>query len=106
MENTFGNTNKFAMLIGQNKPEAIAELKGSPSYPNINGIAYFYQTPLGVIVSTEVSGLPFERGNCKDSIFAYHIHDFLFVPSVSKCSRRKAKENRWQVCTHGKQSDA
>jgi len=75
MDNTYGNTIKFAKLIEQYSPKAIAEVKGAPAYPRIDGIVYFYETPIGVIVSTEVSGLPYENGICKDAIFAFHIHD-------------------------------
>lgn len=75
MNNNSINTLNFKRFIGKHRPTAIAELKGSPAYPNIDGIVYFYQTPLGVIVSTEVSGLPYENGSCKENIFAFHIHN-------------------------------
>lgn len=40
------------------KPDAAAEIKGSENYPKIVGKVCFYQTEWGVLVKTEVWGLP------------------------------------------------
>ena len=40
------------------RPDAIAEIIGSSEYPDITGTAEFYQTQMGTLVVTEVSGLP------------------------------------------------
>ena len=61
--------------IFQKTPDSVCVIKGSTKYPNINGVALFYQTDKGVIVRTEVSGLPNTTGECKFDIFAYHIHN-------------------------------
>ena len=54
-------------------PVAWARLYGSRQYPDIMGLVRFFDTPLGTLVVTEISGLPMgERG--KSPIFAYHIH--------------------------------
>jgi Cu-Zn family superoxide dismutase len=74
MEMSYGNTLNLARLF-ERRPTAVAELKGSSKYPEIRGIVYFYQTTLGVVVTTEVFGLPYERGDCKENIFAFHIHN-------------------------------
>ncbi len=55
-------------------PEAVALVKGSGRYPEIDGIVEFYQTPLGVVVSAEVTGLPKYVGYYESPIFAMHIH--------------------------------
>ncbi len=54
---------------------AIARIVGSKKYPAISGIARFYQTEDGVLVVTEISGLPYFTENSNSPIFAYHIHE-------------------------------
>lgn len=62
------------MSIMRQRPQAVAKIKGSNDYPNINGTVYFYQTKIGVIVVTQVTGLPTNHDKCKGKIFAFHIH--------------------------------
>ncbi len=50
-------------------PTAVARLIGSQQHPDIRGLIRFYQTRDGVIVLTEITGLP--RTN---DIYALHIH--------------------------------
>lgn len=66
-------TNLSAVL--NNRPRALAWIKGSSNYPKINGIVKFYQTRQGVIVASEVCGLPDGEGVCKNGVFAFHIHE-------------------------------
>ena len=54
-------------------PTAIANIKGSNDYPNLHGIVTFKQMPKGVLVTTEIYGLPYEN-ECNSGIFALHIH--------------------------------
>lgn len=56
------------------RPDAIAEIAGSSIYPQISGIVKFYQTQLGVLVLTEVNGLPNSENMCMNPVFGYHIH--------------------------------
>lgn len=56
------------------RPNAIAQLKGSPDYPSIDATAEFYQTKAGVIVAVYASGLPTNNNVCNQPIFAMHIH--------------------------------
>lgn len=65
--------NRKRNILGylKNKPDAIADIKGSFNYPNIEGIAKFYQMPEGVVVVAEVEGLPTTQTN----IFSFHIHE-------------------------------
>lgn len=53
---------------------ANACIKGSRDYPNVQGRVVFRQTPKGVLVTTEVFGLPYEN-ECDSGIFAFHIHN-------------------------------
>jgi len=54
-------------------PVAYANLRGSSSYSDIKGIVEFYNATNGVLVATEIEGLP-QNNN---SVFGFHIHDGL-----------------------------
>jgi len=56
-------------------PHAVATLKGSREYPNINGTVGFYQTGQGVLVTSELTGLPAASDRCASPIPAFHIHE-------------------------------
>lgn len=62
----FGQAVMLCDILG-GMPDAVAYIKGD----GISGEAQFYQTPSGVIVATEVRGLP----KSVHSIFAFHIHE-------------------------------
>lgn len=64
---------KFASILRQ-CPHAVATMRGSSKYPDINGMVRFYQTEYGVLVSAEISGLPAPDVQCKSPIFGFHIH--------------------------------
>lgn len=55
-------------------PDAQAFLKGSPEYPALNGMVFFYQSDGGVLVVAQVQGLPQSAGPCPADVFAFHIH--------------------------------
>lgn len=55
-------------------PDAIARLQGSSRYPQLKGVAEFFQTKEGVLVSVDVTGLPKGEGPCESPVFALHIH--------------------------------
>lgn len=57
------------------KPYASADIRGSEKYSNIYGKVLFYKTNYGVIVATEINGLPTNEEICKEPIFAFHIHE-------------------------------
>ena len=64
-------------------PTAVAHIRGSMEYPDLKGIAHFYQTTDKVLVLVEMMNLPSDRGidadsekaPCKGGIFAVHIHE-------------------------------
>lgn len=64
----------FSSII-RHLPDAVAVVKGSADYPEIDGLTKFYQTPMGVLTVTEVHGLPVSTGYCDRPIFALHIHE-------------------------------
>ena len=51
-------------------PQAIARIRGSEKYPELNGVVSFFAASGGTIVLTEISGLPKDN-----SFFAMHIHN-------------------------------
>lgn len=53
---------------------AAASIKGSESYPSINGSVIFQQKKNGVLVTAEIYGLPY-KDRCDSGIFAFHIHN-------------------------------
>lgn len=55
-------------------PSAVAFVRGDSLHQEINGKVRFYQTPKGVIVVAEISGLPVPEQKCGNDIFAFHIH--------------------------------
>ena len=63
------------------RPDAVAIINGGREHPSIHGVARFYTVKSGVMVRTEVKGLPSPDGKCASPIFAYHIH------SGSSCSQ-------------------
>ena len=67
------NNIDFLPLINET-PAAIAQVNGSPDYPDINGVVQFYESNTGVIVAARVTGLPKGDCECLKPIFAIHIH--------------------------------
>lgn len=61
--------------VFRNRANAMAVIKGSDEYPDIKGRVYFYGTRDGVVVVTDIRGLPKGDGECYKPIFAYHIHN-------------------------------
>lgn len=56
-------------------PHAIAIIRGSRQYPEINGHVRFYHTKYGVLVAAEIFGLPAFKASCKSPVFGFHIHE-------------------------------
>lgn len=65
------NLNRILMR----KPDAFADISGSEEYPLIAGEVRFYQTNMGVVVVTEINGLPECDNICMNPVFGYHIHE-------------------------------
>ncbi len=57
------------------KSNAVAVIKGSEHYPDINGRVLFRQQKNGVLITAEIFGLPVDEKNCDGGIFAFHIHE-------------------------------
>lgn len=59
----------------QKRPDGIAMIRGSETYPDINGTVLFYQTAEGVVVAADVQGLPVSADDCSQPIFGFHLHE-------------------------------
>ena len=56
--------------------QTVEQVKGaSTDYPDIRGFMRLYQTRNGVLISTDIKGLPYYPDSCKHRIYGYHIHD-------------------------------
>lgn len=62
-------------LILNNPPAALAELRGSEQYPELEGSVAFYPDSQGVLVLTAVTGLPVSEEACGGTVFGMHIHE-------------------------------
>lgn len=70
------NRSKICLLsVLRSRPQAAASIAGSNDCPDISGTVRFYQTKEGVIVLTEVSGLPHADLPCHERVFGCHIHE-------------------------------
>lgn len=66
----------YAKLLSGRSPFAKAELSGSLKYPDIKGTVEFFSTPMGVVVCTDVFGLPYDKESPRTSqIYGIHIHN-------------------------------
>ena len=64
----------FVALLGR-RPQAWAYVQGSHDYPLVRGSLRFYQTAFGVLVVTEIMGLPDPGDLCMAPVYALHIHE-------------------------------
>ena len=64
----------YATLIRDRRPSAMARIIGSPAHASLRGEVEFYVTPLGILVSAEVRGLP-HRVAGRPHVFGFHIHE-------------------------------
>lgn len=58
----------------QGRPDAVAAVRGSAEYPEINGNVLFYQTNAGVVIAAELRGLPAPTEPCAKPFFGFHLH--------------------------------
>lgn len=74
MYNGSGRDIRLIPLL-RRKPDAVAGIEGSSSYPDITGVVQFYETDAGVIVYAEIEGLPKGSAPCGGRLFGFHIHE-------------------------------
>ena len=64
----------FSRILSR-PPQAIAQLAGDVSHPNLSGTVKFYQLGRGVLLSAYFTGLPTENSSCPHRVFGLHIHE-------------------------------
>lgn len=75
---TYQNFEIMRRLRG--RPDAVANVFGSPAYPSVRGTVAFYQLPGEVLVQANFIGLPDrehlagKEEGCGDGILGFHIH--------------------------------
>lgn len=74
---TFQNENAdFARIFLSHRPYAAAYIKGSDTYPDTAGRILFYPAgDRGVLVVSNIRGLPVDPRPCTQRFFAMHIHE-------------------------------
>ncbi len=72
---TTNRTLEFLDSLFRQGYQAYAEMRGSMAHPLIRGQVLFYQTRGGVFVVANIFGLPYDRGECMDRVFGFHIHE-------------------------------
>lgn len=66
----------FVHIVSSHKPYAAAYVRGSALYPTVAGRILFYPAgKSGVLVVSNVHGLPMSYEKCRFDIFAMHIHE-------------------------------
>lgn len=61
--------------ILNSRPHAFAIINGGKEHPKIKGFVRFYNTNTGIIIYTQVSGLPVQNQECLSPVFGFHIHE-------------------------------
>lgn len=67
----------FVQMLSDNRPQAVAWVRGSAIYPQISGLVKFYDTPYqGILVEAEIFGLPDFAIPGSTAFYGFHIHEF------------------------------
>lgn len=70
----YRNRQGYYVSVLRRRPNATAHIEGSRDHASIRGIVSFYQMKNGVLVVSEITGLPSPTERCRYPIFAFHIH--------------------------------
>ncbi|MDE7268760.1 MAG: superoxide dismutase family protein [Lachnospiraceae bacterium] len=66
----------FTDILRNGKPKAVAWIRGNAENPQLSGIVKFFQTPYaGVLVETEIFGMPNIVTQFSSDFYAMHIHE-------------------------------
>lgn len=66
----------FIQLLEENRPQAMAWVRGGESAPQVSGLVKFYETPYGgTLVEAEVFGLPNVAVLGSTGFYGLHIHE-------------------------------
>lgn len=73
----------YLQYVMHHSPGAVAEIKGSEKFPDINGLVSFYPLKNEMLITADIRGLPNSNEPCGNAVFGFHIH------SGGKCSGSK-----------------
>ena len=65
----------YLSILRDRRPSAVADIIGGPLAPRLHGNVGFFVTPIGVLVSAELWGLPTGERPCGGGVFGFHIHE-------------------------------
>lgn len=66
----------FTDILRNGKPKAVAWIRGNAENPQLSGIVKFFQTPYaGVLVESEIFGMPNIVTQFSSDFYAMHIHE-------------------------------
>lgn len=66
----------FVHLLEENRPQAMAWVRGQTADPQISGLVKFYHTPYGgVLIEAEIFNLPDISTAGSADFYAFHIHE-------------------------------
>lgn len=67
----------FVHLLEENRPQAMAWVRGGAADPRISGLVKFYDTPYGgVLIEAEIFNLPDIKTVGSADFYAFHIHEY------------------------------
>ncbi|HAZ19411.1 MAG TPA: superoxide dismutase family protein [Clostridiales bacterium] len=75
MVNNLLTTRGILHHIATRRPDAHADIYGSPAFPNIRGNAWFWQTHTGVYVCVTAQNLPYQSEENPYNVLGTHIHE-------------------------------
>lgn len=74
--NTIPNSHVLANILYANCPDAVANITGSSSHPEIKGSVKFYHTSYGgILIEAEIYNLPQKAPEGAPYFFGFHIHE-------------------------------
>ncbi len=66
----------FMDTLSENRPDAIALIKGNHDNPMLQGMVKFFKTPVGgIMIETQVMGLPNAFQLYSSRFYGFHIHE-------------------------------
>ncbi len=65
----------FLNILNFNQPNAVAEITGSPDYPDLYGSVLFFQALNGTMILVQMIGLPCAEEVCSPRFLGFHIHE-------------------------------
>lgn len=67
-------TSYFFNILQFNQPSAIAHITGANDHPDLCGSVLFYEALDGMLILTQIMGLPYTSSECSPRFLGFHIH--------------------------------